>query len=240
MSAAYRTLEQTAVARATAALNSIQRLGGSIGIALLAVVLEHQMTDHLPHAAGGSNLGALTQAPSAVKAQVAPLLAESFGHTFWWTVALTVITLVPPCSYPARGPARPYHRTRPTGPRRRWRREFRQTPDKPVPTVDPWATVAQQNLRRRHDALVAPERLVLGYYDAAGTLIVAGSAAPLSPCQRKEIVPQRPTHAGAHPWPTELPTGWVGAYHLTHLIRARPDLEPHDVSPPPGVNRSLR
>src|SRR4051795_13341668 len=43
MAAAYATLDRSQVPRATSALNVLQRIGGSIGTALLAVVLQHEI-----------------------------------------------------------------------------------------------------------------------------------------------------------------------------------------------------
>jgi len=73
MAAAYAVLDHAAVPRATSALNVIQRVGGSIGTALLAVVLQHQL------------VGART--PTQV--------AQGFGHTFWWAIGLTVLAALP-------------------------------------------------------------------------------------------------------------------------------------------------
>jgi ATP-dependent DNA ligase len=111
-------------------------------------------------------------------------------------------------------------------------------------------------------SLDEPERLVLGYYDNAGALIVAGSTSPLSARQRATIAPLLRAPGGPHPWPTEMPTGRLGHYgrdritvklvdptlvvevsadnayehgrwrHLTRFVRARPDLTPDDVTPP--------
>jgi len=61
-------------------------------------------------------------------------------------------------------------------------------------------------------SLAVPERLVHGYYDDAGTLIVAGSTSPLSPRQRTTIVRLLRKPSGPHPWPTEMPTGRLGHY----------------------------
>jgi MFS family permease len=52
MSAAYRTLEQSQVARATALLTIVQRVGSSLGVALVAVVLQR----------GGAQAGAFAEA----------------------------------------------------------------------------------------------------------------------------------------------------------------------------------
>jgi EmrB/QacA subfamily drug resistance transporter len=74
MAAAYATLESSAVPRATSALNVLQRIGGSIGTALLAVVLQGQIADR-------------GRAPAQ--------LADAFAATFWWAVAMSVLALVP-------------------------------------------------------------------------------------------------------------------------------------------------
>jgi MFS family permease len=75
MAAAYSGLERWQVPRATPMLNVIQRVGGSLGTALLAVVLQHQLA-HAP-----------SRAPGAV--------ATGFGHTYWWAMAMTALALAP-------------------------------------------------------------------------------------------------------------------------------------------------
>ena len=75
MAAAYSTLERWQVPRATPMLNVVQRVGGSLGTALLAVVLQHQLA-HAP-----------SRAPEAV--------AIGFAHTYWWAMAITALALVP-------------------------------------------------------------------------------------------------------------------------------------------------
>jgi EmrB/QacA subfamily drug resistance transporter len=110
MAAAYQTLSHAAIPRATTTLNIIMRVGGSIGTALFAVVLQHQITDQVPRAAaagGGGGLGALEALPAAARDQVAPKLAEAFAHTFWWPVALLLLALIPALLLPRRRPAAP-------------------------------------------------------------------------------------------------------------------------------------
>jgi EmrB/QacA subfamily drug resistance transporter len=102
MAAAYRSLEEVAIARATSALSTIQRVGGSIGTALLAVVLEHQLIGAIP-AAHGASLGAAGSGPAA--AHLAPRIAAAFGHTFWWAVGLTALALIPALLLPRERPA---------------------------------------------------------------------------------------------------------------------------------------
>jgi EmrB/QacA subfamily drug resistance transporter len=73
MAAAYSTLERWQVPRATPLLNVMQRVGGSLGTAVLAVVLQRQLAG--------------ARGPSAV--------AAGFGATYWWTMAMTAVALVP-------------------------------------------------------------------------------------------------------------------------------------------------
>src|SRR5215210_1436879 len=100
MAAAYATLQPADVPRATSALNALQRIGGSIGTALLAVVLQGQIKDHLASAQGGAAgapaaSGTLERLPEEVRSRVAEPLASAFASTFWWAVAVSVVALVP-------------------------------------------------------------------------------------------------------------------------------------------------
>ncbi|WP_235433343.1 MDR family MFS transporter [Protofrankia sp. BMG5.30] len=80
MSAVYHGLRQDEIPRATSAVRIFQQIGGSLGTAVLAVVLAHGIA-----ARGGS-------------AQVdAAGLADAFGETFWWTLALTAVAV--PCAF---------------------------------------------------------------------------------------------------------------------------------------------
>jgi EmrB/QacA subfamily drug resistance transporter len=106
MSSAFQTLTRAAVARASTALNIVQRIGGSIGIALLAVVLQQQITSRVP-AAGGAGLGAAQNVPPEARAALAPHVAAAFGHTFWWAFALTALAFIPALRLPRHLPARP-------------------------------------------------------------------------------------------------------------------------------------
>ncbi|GAB3844969.1 MDR family MFS transporter [Dactylosporangium cerinum] len=80
MAAAYAGVAQHAFNRASSALRIFQQLGGSFGVAVVAVVLQRQVTDATDAAAGRPNLDQI---------------AGAFGNTFWWTVALTVVAVIP-------------------------------------------------------------------------------------------------------------------------------------------------
>jgi EmrB/QacA subfamily drug resistance transporter len=73
MAAAYATLSRDKVPRATPMLNVVQRVGGSFGTAILAVVLET------------SSAGA--RSPSS--------LADAFARTYWWAAGIVAVALVP-------------------------------------------------------------------------------------------------------------------------------------------------
>jgi EmrB/QacA subfamily drug resistance transporter len=74
MTAAYSRLRPADIAHATPQLNVLQRVGGSIGTALLTVVLQHGLTSgaHTPAAA-----------------------ADAFGHTYLWVLLLTAVAAIP-------------------------------------------------------------------------------------------------------------------------------------------------
>jgi EmrB/QacA subfamily drug resistance transporter len=74
MAGAYAGLPREAVARATTSIRVIQQIGGSFGIAILAVVLERQTTAHGPDPAD---------------------MATAYGNTFWWALAFIGLALVP-------------------------------------------------------------------------------------------------------------------------------------------------
>jgi MFS family permease len=73
MTAAFASLERSELSDATPQLNVLQRVGGSIGTAVLAVVLQRQLT----HA---HTLGAQ---------------AGAYGTAFWWSVGLTAAAIIP-------------------------------------------------------------------------------------------------------------------------------------------------
>ncbi len=94
MASAYAVLRSDQVPGATSVLNTFQRVGGSIGTALLAVVLSDQTRAALGSGAAGS--GGLIQTLSpTVRAHVAAPLATAFGNTFWWALGATVVALLP-------------------------------------------------------------------------------------------------------------------------------------------------
>jgi EmrB/QacA subfamily drug resistance transporter len=73
MTAAFASLRPEQLSDATPQLNVVQRIGGAIGVAVLAVVLQR---------AGG-------HAPSGAK------LAGAFDTAYWWSLGICVMSLIP-------------------------------------------------------------------------------------------------------------------------------------------------
>jgi EmrB/QacA subfamily drug resistance transporter len=80
MGAAYAGLTHAQMPRATSAINAIQRIAGSLGTALLAVVLQRTLRGE----------------------HTADAQAAAFGATFWVAFALTAAALVPALLLPRR------------------------------------------------------------------------------------------------------------------------------------------
>ena len=74
MTAAFSVLSPEQVNDASPQLTVLQRVGGSLGTAIIAVVLQR----HLNHAA-----------------HTRAALAAGFAHTYWWVMAVTLIALLP-------------------------------------------------------------------------------------------------------------------------------------------------
>lgn len=108
MSAAMRTLAHGEVARATSGLNVVQRTGGALGTAILAVVLTQALTDRLPNVTGGeSGLSQLAEIPPDQQATVLPALGDAFAHTFWWSFAIMALAFIPAFFLPRQAPKPP-------------------------------------------------------------------------------------------------------------------------------------
>jgi hypothetical protein len=73
MSAAFAALDRSELSDATPQLNVLQRVGGSIGTAVLAVVLQRAL------------IGVHTLAGAA----------HAYGIAFWWSTAITALAIGP-------------------------------------------------------------------------------------------------------------------------------------------------
>lgn len=109
MAAAYATLDSAAdVPRATPMLNVLQRVGGSIGVAVLTVVLENRLEANVAAVGGVGGVGGGGAAgggageaagggvlADAVRERLADPLAAAFAHAYLWSLVGIVIALVP-------------------------------------------------------------------------------------------------------------------------------------------------
>ena len=73
MTAAFAALERSELSHATPQLNVLQRVGGSIGVAVLAVVLQRSLAGVHTLAGQGS----------------------AYGTAFWWSAGLTALAIIP-------------------------------------------------------------------------------------------------------------------------------------------------
>lgn len=89
MAAAYAAMRPETVPRATSGLNVMQRVGGSIGAAVLAVILNAQVAAAIP----GAEAGASGSLPSGGLGPFAGAVADAFGTTFWWAFWLTLVAV---------------------------------------------------------------------------------------------------------------------------------------------------
>jgi EmrB/QacA subfamily drug resistance transporter len=74
MAAAYATLDRRQVPRATPMLNVLQRIGGSMGVAIFTVILENGIEDRAKHGHGP---------------------AGAFSHTYLVAVGVALLALIP-------------------------------------------------------------------------------------------------------------------------------------------------
>jgi EmrB/QacA subfamily drug resistance transporter len=70
----YRGLRPQQIPNATSTIRILQQLGGSVGVAVLAVVLQRQLGAQAHH---GANL------------------AAAYGHTFWWALLFIALAAIP-------------------------------------------------------------------------------------------------------------------------------------------------
>ena len=90
IAASYRNLQPHQVPRATSATNIIRQIGGSLGVAIFAVVLDTQIHDRLGVAGNLVQSGHGTPPPSALI-----LLAQAFAHSFWWACGSCALAIIP-------------------------------------------------------------------------------------------------------------------------------------------------
>jgi EmrB/QacA subfamily drug resistance transporter len=95
--ASYRDLSHHEIPRATTATNILRQVGGSLGVAIFAVVLQTQIEHRLPGA--GSNV--LGQSATAIPVEVVDKLAQAFATSFWWSFGTCLLAVIPALFLPS-------------------------------------------------------------------------------------------------------------------------------------------
>jgi EmrB/QacA subfamily drug resistance transporter len=98
MTAAMQAVPATAIARTSTAMNIIRQSGASIGTAILSVLLASAINHRVfagGHAPGGGGFDALHGLSPAAHARAIQPLADAFGQTFLWGMALLALAFIP-------------------------------------------------------------------------------------------------------------------------------------------------
>ena len=93
LAAAYSRLDRAQVPRATGVLTALQRIGGSIGTAVLAVVLQRRRAGRWRPSAAAPAVSSRSHRRFA--REFAGPIAASFAHTFAWAAAMTAVAIIP-------------------------------------------------------------------------------------------------------------------------------------------------
>ena len=99
----YRGLTHDQVPRASTATNIIRQVGGSIGVAVFAVVLQNQITQKFP--GHDTSLGSMVS--QSLPPTVVNRLAEAFATSFWWSFGVCAFAVLPAFFLPGRMDAEP-------------------------------------------------------------------------------------------------------------------------------------
>jgi MFS family permease len=82
LAAPYHGLAPTQIPKATSTIRILQQLGGALGVAILAVVLQGQLSDQAHHAGH---------------------VALAYGHVFWWALGFIALAAIPALLLPGSG-----------------------------------------------------------------------------------------------------------------------------------------
>jgi transcriptional regulator with XRE-family HTH domain len=99
--ASYRNLTHQNVPKATSATNIIRQIGGSLGVAVFAVVLQTQIAQRFPRTGAQLEAGLVTPTMNDLQR-----IATAFGHSFWWSFGTCVIAIAPAFFLPNEGIAK--------------------------------------------------------------------------------------------------------------------------------------
>ncbi|MDH2903599.1 MAG: MDR family MFS transporter [Actinomycetota bacterium] len=91
VAASYRNLTHAQVPKATSATNIFRQIGGSLGVAVFAVVLDTQIAQRVGTSAAAAIQNGVARATPTQLQQI----AHAFGHSFWWSFGTCVLGIVP-------------------------------------------------------------------------------------------------------------------------------------------------
>ena len=91
VAASYRNLTHADVPKATSATNIVRQIGGSLGVAVFAVVLDTQISQRL----GSRTAVAIQNGVAAPSATQLEGIARAFGHSFWWSCGTCALGIIP-------------------------------------------------------------------------------------------------------------------------------------------------
>jgi MFS family permease len=86
----YRRLHHAQIPRAATAQSIARQIGGSMGVAFIAVVLQNQLAARFPRSAGS-----VAAIPTHLSLAASKRLADAFSVSFWWSFAICVVGLLP-------------------------------------------------------------------------------------------------------------------------------------------------
>lgn len=86
----YQGMRPASVPAATTSANILSQFGGSAGVTALFVVLQLAIQAEIPGSTGTLAEAAKLRGPGTI-AQ----LAEAFAHSFWWSIGLAAVALIP-------------------------------------------------------------------------------------------------------------------------------------------------
>lgn len=91
VAASYRNLSHAQVPNATSATNIFRQVGGSLGVAVFAVVLDTQITRRVGASAAAAIQNGVVRATPSQLDQI----ARAFGHSFWWSCGTCALGIIP-------------------------------------------------------------------------------------------------------------------------------------------------
>jgi EmrB/QacA subfamily drug resistance transporter len=101
MAAGYATLQRDAIPRATTLLSIIQRVGSTLGTAVLAVILQRETASQAN--SGTASFKAVANGTAHISGPALTSVAHAFAATFWFGLGLSALAIIPALYLPRQG-----------------------------------------------------------------------------------------------------------------------------------------